>query len=69
MDQSVDLRTITYWSINKSDISMASCIFISTALLCFASAVYVDKHVTKIQDLKNARLLQLDKERTSGGGV
>lgn len=57
------LTTISYWSINRSNVSIVFCIIISTVIFCFAVAVYADKHVTKIQDLKNARRLQLESEK------
>lgn len=57
------LTTISYWSINRSNVSIAFCIIILTVIFCFAVAVYADKHVTKIQDLKNARRLQLESEK------
>jgi len=57
------LTKITYWSINRSNVSIAFCIIILTVIFCFAVAVYADKHVTKIQDLKNARRLQLESEK------
>jgi hypothetical protein len=59
------LTTISYRSINQSDISIAFCIITFTMLVCCVVAVYTDKHVNKIQDLKNARILQLENERRS----
>jgi len=53
------LTTITYWSINRADISIAVCIFLFTVIICFVVAMYVDKQIIKIQDLKNARMSQL----------
>jgi len=64
MDQSQPqtiLTKITYWSINQADISTAICIFLFTVLICFVVAVYTDKQIIKIQDLKNARRLQLSR--------
>jgi hypothetical protein len=57
------LTTISYWSINRSNVSIVFSIIISTVIFCFVVAVYADKHVTKIQDLKNARRLQLESEK------
>lgn len=47
-----DIVEITYWSINKLNISIVVCIILFTALFCFAAMMYADKATIKITDLK-----------------